>query len=61
MRDYTPQSALKKVIHVGEVKALSPDVLVVRNGSVGIGTLGAISYLNKKNNSQCACNFRVSL
>lgn len=45
--NYTQQTALKKVLKIGEVKEVSPNIFIVKNGTVGNGTLGAISYLNK--------------
>jgi len=49
-KTYTPESALKKLLRVGEVKEETPYSFIVKMGTVGNGTLGAIDYLNKHTN-----------
>jgi len=45
--NYPLDSAFRKVLRVGTVKQLSSNFLVVKNGTVGIKTLGAIHYLKR--------------
>ena len=44
---YTVDSAFKKVMRNADVRTSKTGIFLVRNGSAGNGTLGAISFLNK--------------